>query len=222
MGQPNVEGSGAPDYRPGVPTFGEIVERTLALLERRRRVSHTALRLEFALDDATFAALREELVDVLGAADDDGRVPAARNGTTAERHAPPAPAPPDRDLVTVLLCDLAASAALDALDAEARAAITTRLHAICREVAARRRGHVQPSVSDGVAIFFGHRRAADDDALRAVRCGWEILRTLDGDRAGALRGAQTAVALARRSGAAGWERRAAATLTRVSGVAPVA
>lgn len=196
MDRPNVEGFGGPDYRPGVPSFGEIVERSLALLERRRRVSHTALRLEFALDDATFAALREELVDVLGAAEDDGRVLVTRNGAPARRDAaPPAPdarapavpGPPavagERDLVTVLLCDLAESPELDALGADERARITARLHAICGEVAARRRGRVQPWVSDGVAIFFGHPRAGDDDALRAVRCGWEILRTLDGARA---------------------------------------
>ena len=54
----------------------------------------------------------------------------------------------------------------------------TRFHAICGEVAGRLGGHVLPWVSDGVAIFFGHPRAQDDDALRAVRCGWEILRTL--------------------------------------------
>ena len=71
-----------------MPSFGEIVERSLALLNRRGRVSHTALRLEFGLDDATFAALREELVGVLGAADDDGRVLVARAGATAAGDAP--------------------------------------------------------------------------------------------------------------------------------------
>jgi len=162
------------------PTFGEIVERSLAVLERRRRVSHTALRLEFSLDDATFAALREELVVVLGAAADDGRILTARDAAAARAPAPagePAAGEP-RARITVLLCDLADGADLDALGADARAALTARLHAICGEVAARLRGHVQPWVSDGVAIFFGHPRAQDGDALRAVRCGWEILRTL--------------------------------------------
>ncbi|HEV2786318.1 MAG TPA: AAA family ATPase, partial [Solirubrobacteraceae bacterium] len=186
-----------------MPTFGEIVERSLALLERRRRVSHTALRLEFALDDTTFAALRDELVDVLGAADDDGRVLAARNGhAPTQEQSPPAPAPralpaeaaepvepaepagSSRELVTVLLCDLAETPALAALDAEARSVVTTRFATVCGEVAGRRRGHVQPWISDGVAIFFGHHGAQDDDALRAVRCGWEILRALDTARAG--------------------------------------
>ena len=211
MDQPNVEGAGGADYRAGVPSFGEIVERSLALLERRRRVSHTALRLEFRLDDATFAALRDELVDVLGAADDDGRVFSARASRDADaaqpEHAPPpappaaeSPAPepepeaapepaaeapeppaaadPEGDPLTVLLCDLVETAELLALDTDRRSAITTRVHAVCEEAARRQRGHVQPWISDGIAIFFGYQQAHDDDALRAVRSGWEILRTL--------------------------------------------
>ena len=186
MDQPNVEGSGPADYRAGVPTFGEIVERSLSLLERRQRVSHTALRLEFSLDDTTFAALREELVDVLGAADDDGRILTARNGhavatdsaAPAPRQPAPAAAATPREPITVLLCDLAETPELEALDHNDRAIVTARFHAICAEVAARLRGDVKPWVSDGVAIFFGHPHAQDEDALRAVRCGWEILRTL--------------------------------------------
>ena len=63
-----------------MPVFGEVVERSLDLLERRGRISHTALRLEFDLDEATLAALVDELVHVLGAADDDGRVLTGRAG----------------------------------------------------------------------------------------------------------------------------------------------
>jgi tetratricopeptide (TPR) repeat protein len=169
-----------------VPTFGDVVERSLALLTRRGRVSHTALRLEFDLDDATFAALRDELVTVLGAAEDDGQVLAARNGAASPAPAPASPAEvaaaAERADITVLLCDLARTPALEALGADARAVVSSRFHAICSEVAARLRGHVLPWVSDGVAIFFGHPRPQPDDALRAVRCGWEILRTLEGAR----------------------------------------
>ena len=183
MDQPNVEGAGGPDYRPGVPTFGEIVERSLALLARRRRVSHVALRLEFSLDDQTFAALRDELVDVLRAATDDGRIFTACGAAAPPAQQPLAAGPPaaeeaPRDPVTVLLCDLAETPELEALDPDDRAIVTARFHAICGEVAARLRGDVKPWISDGVAIFFGHPRPQDDDALRAVRCGWEILRTL--------------------------------------------
>ncbi len=182
-----------------MPPFGEIVERSLALLHRRGRVSHTALRLEFGLDDATFAALREELVAVLAAADDADGVLVARNGAKpaarapAPKRAPQRPAPADDDApapaaasagarISVLLCDLAETPALERLPAGDRAVVAARFHAICGEVAQRLGGHVLPWVCDGVAIFFGHPRPRDDDALRAVRCGWEILRTLEAAR----------------------------------------
>jgi tetratricopeptide (TPR) repeat protein len=177
-----------------MPSFGEIVERSLALLHRRGRVSHTALRLEFGLDDATLAALREELVAVLAAADDDDGVLVARDAAAPAAPAPPSafageratadePEPePGRRQISVLLCDIAETPQLEALDADARAVVGARFHAICGEVAGRLGGHVLPWVSDGVAIFFGHPRAQDDDALRAVRCGWEILRALEAAR----------------------------------------
>lgn len=196
MTRSGVESAGGAEYGPPVPTFGEIVERSLALLQRRGRVSHTALRLEFGLDDETFAALREELVAVLAAATDDDGVLVARAGVASAAASAAAPARvPERGpdsapvageapataarLISVLLCDLADTQALEALDSTARAVVGGRFHAICSEVARRLGGHVLPWVSDGVAIFFGHPRAQDDDALRAVRCGWEILRTLE-------------------------------------------
>jgi len=122
---------------------------------------------------------------VLAAADDADGVLVARRGELAPALAPgqaeslaePAAALADRQ-ISVLLCDLAESPALAALDGDARTTVAARFHAICSEVAQRLGGHVLPWVSDGVAIFFGHPRARDDDALRAVRCGWEILRTL--------------------------------------------
>ena len=175
-----------------MPSFGEIVERSLALLQRRGRVSHTALRLEFGLDDETFAALREELVAVLSAADDDGRVLVARAGaapaapppartrahaSTARRKTPRPPARPAHHRPA--LRSRRDAAALEALDADARTVVGARFHAICGEVA-------RPARRPRAAVGLRRRRdllrpsatRSDDDALRAVRCGWEILRTL--------------------------------------------
>ncbi len=167
-----------------MPTFGEVVERCVALIERRGRVSHTALRLEFRLDDETMAVLREELVEVLGVADDDGRVLTRRGLAPAQPADAPAPATADDDgeQVTVLLCDLATTPATEALEREALDVVIARFQAICHEVARRLDGHLQPWISDGVAVFFGHAHAHDDDAFRAVRCGWEIQRAIGAAR----------------------------------------
>jgi hypothetical protein len=186
--------------------FGDVVERSLDLLERRGRVSHTALRLEFDLDDATLAALVEELVDVLGAADDDGRVLTARAApapvpallstpapaTAIEAGARGAPAtaaaaggalaaapPPDGRAVAVLVCELVTTPPPESLGRAVRGTVTARVHAICDEVARRFDAHAQPWVGDGVAIFLGHPRPHGDAAQRSVRCGWELMRAID-------------------------------------------
>jgi hypothetical protein len=198
-----------------MPVFGEVVERSLDLLERRGRVSHTALRLEFDLDAATLAALVEELVDVLGAADDDGRVLTTRAETapaSAPARAPagapapasaiapgdaPAPAtaptaggapaapPPGDRAVAVLVCELVTTPPPEALDRAARGVASAHVHAICDEVARRFDAHAQPWVGDGVAILFGHPRPHGDEAQRAARCGWELMHAIDA-AAGAL------------------------------------
>ena len=54
--------------------FSVALDRAIALLKRRRRVSRRALQLELELDDETLDLLREELVDVLRVADDIGGV----------------------------------------------------------------------------------------------------------------------------------------------------
>jgi len=55
--------------------FFELVNQVMALLQREGRVSYRALKLEFALNDETLEALKEELIDIKGlAADKDGKV----------------------------------------------------------------------------------------------------------------------------------------------------
>jgi class 3 adenylate cyclase len=124
---------------------------------------------------------------VLAFAADDGRVlsldppnPAASRPKELWSAMPATtrPQPEAHGSLTVVLCDIVATPAALELSANARGALSARVHAICNEVARRLRGHVQLWVGDGVAILFGHPRAHEDDALRAARCAWEILRTV--------------------------------------------
>ena len=94
-----------------------------------------------------------------------------------------APVPSAADVgVAVLLCELVFTPPPEALERDARSATTSRVHAICDEVARRFDAHAQPGVGDGVAIFFGHPRPHGDEAQRAVRCGWELVRAIDAAR----------------------------------------
>src|SRR5215471_13939974 len=54
--------------------FYEVLERVLALLQRHRRVSYRALKVQFALDDERLDLLKEELLYAqYPIADDNGR-----------------------------------------------------------------------------------------------------------------------------------------------------
>ena len=152
--------------------FGSAVERAIALLEHRGRVSQRALRLELCLDEETFEVLRDELVDVLGAAEDVG-------GVLVHRGAAPPSEQIERRLLTVLMCDLVASTPLaQRLDPEDLSAVMRRYSEICNEVIARHDGHISSWIGDGVTVLFGYPRAEEDDAVRAVRCGHELTQAI--------------------------------------------
>ena len=55
--------------------FYEIVDQVTALLRSRGRLSYRALTVEFALDDDSLAALKEELIEAQEVAvDKDGKI----------------------------------------------------------------------------------------------------------------------------------------------------
>ena len=54
--------------------FSEVVEQAGALLQRKGRMTYRALKLEFALDEEHFEALKEELLYAHSqVTDDEGR-----------------------------------------------------------------------------------------------------------------------------------------------------
>ena len=150
--------------------FSTAVDRAIALLQRRGRVSRRTLQLELELDDETFDVLREELVDVLRVADETGGV-LVRRGMDPEQI--------ERRLLTVVMCDLVASTLLsEALDAEDLSTVMRRYHHVCNEVIARSGGHVATWAGDGVTVLYGYPVAAEDDAVRAVRCACELVQAI--------------------------------------------
>jgi class 3 adenylate cyclase/predicted ATPase len=150
--------------------FDDAVEGALDILQRRSRVSYDALRRQFDLDDEGIAALRRELVDVLEAADDlRGEMLVAK---TRDPRA-------ERRQLTVLAADLVGSTALSMrLDPEDLRELMHVYQTTCTRTIERLGGHVATWQGDGVFVLFGYPRAGEDDAVRAVRCGWEIVADL--------------------------------------------
>jgi len=78
--------------------------------------------------------------------------------------------------LTVQFIDLVGSTTLSAqLDPEDYHGWVVAYQAACRQVIARYEGHIAQYLGDGVLVYFGYPAAHDEDAVRAVRSGLEIV-----------------------------------------------
>src|SRR5215467_11375571 len=185
--------------------FYEVLERVLELLQRHRRVSYRALKVQFALDDDHLDLLKEELIDIQHVArDQDGRmlvwtgeaspspeptsVQSAQHEVRLEDQrtlveAPPAePRSPEaeRRQLTVMFCDLVDSTRLSAqLDPEDYREMVRAYQQVCSEVITRFDGHIAQLLGDGLLVYFGYPQAHEDDPHRAVRTGLGILTAME-------------------------------------------
>src|SRR5262250_986759 len=184
--------------------FYEVLERVLELLQRHRRVSYRALKVQFDLDDDCLDLLKEELIDIQHVArDQDGRMlvwtgeasttpaptivqSAQQEVTPAIQPTPAAPPPyeppsPDaeRRQLTVMFCDLVDSTKLSSqLDPEDYREVVRAYQRVCTDVISRFHGHIAQLLGDGLLVYFGYPQAHEDDPQRAVRAGLGILAAL--------------------------------------------
>jgi class 3 adenylate cyclase/predicted ATPase len=185
-------------------TFDEILAQIIELLQRQGRVSYSALKRRFDLDDDYLNDLKDELLYVHPVRDDDGRgliwtgdmaggqavapqpaqttQPPAVPAQPASQVAPLSPAPPpdaERRQLTVMFCDLVDSTRLSSqLDPEDYREVVRTYQQVCTEVIQRYEGHIAQLLGDGLLIYFGYPHAHEDDAQRAVRTGLGILDAL--------------------------------------------
>src|SRR5439155_26319392 len=175
--------------------FEEILDQALAMLQRRRRVTYSTLRLQFQLDDEQLAAVKDELlysqphvVDDAGRGlvwtGDPGSAPAAPSARAEiPERVPLAYTPPyltekiltsrsalegERKQVTVLFADLKGSMELLAErdPEEARQILDPVLEHMMAAVH-RYEGTVNQVMGDGIMALFGAPLAHEDHAVRA-------------------------------------------------------
>ena len=186
--------------------FYDLVDKVVALLHRRGRLSYRALKLEFDLTDESIDALKFEIIEVQGlAVDQEGTLlvwkgagpPSAavappqdaqplappRTGTTEPpARAGPAPATDrqaERRQLTVLFCDLVGSTALSAeLDPEELREVLDDYQTVCARLIERFGGVIARQVGDGLLVNFGYPQAYEDDAGRGVRAGLAIVAAM--------------------------------------------
>src|SRR5215475_2629030 len=183
--------------------FYEVLERVLALLQRHRRVSYRALKVQFELDDDRLDLLKEELLYAqYPIADDSGRglvwtgelggvqeaaprqstpQPAAQQNQPIQAEPPTEHRSPDaeRRQLTVMFCDLVDSTKLSSqLDPEDYREMVRAYQRVCSEVITRFDGPIAQLLGDGLLVYFGYPQAHEDDPQRAVRTGLGILAAL--------------------------------------------
>ena len=185
-------------------TFDEILAQIIDLLKRQGRVSYSALKRRFDLNDDYLNDLKDELLFAHPVVDEDnrglvwtgetasGQEVASRLAQTTpqpvaqEQPAPlveprPTAPPPDaeRRQLTVMFCDLVDSTKLSSqLDPEDYRDMVRAYQSACTEVITRFDGHIAQLLGDGLLVYFGYPHAHEDDAQRAVRTGLGILAAM--------------------------------------------
>ncbi len=161
-------------------TFEEILDQTIAMLQRRGRVTYSTLKLQFTLDHEQLAALKDELLySQPHVVDDAGRGLVWTGGTDPPQDLTPSPQPPplsaippdqtaqgtlpaaerttpdaERRQLTVLFCDLVDSTALSShLDPEDLREVIRAYQTTCAEVIQRFEGHIAQYLGDGLLVY---------------------------------------------------------------------
>ena len=148
--------------------FVTVVDQAIALLRQRGRLTYRTLQLQFQLDDAHLAALKDELIEGQRlAVDEAGRVlvwtgdtatpvsPAAPASVPAPPPAASAPPEAERRQLTVLFCDLVDSTVLATqLDPEDLREVVRAYQETCAKVIARYEGHIAQYLGDGLLVYF--------------------------------------------------------------------
>ena len=178
-------------------SFLETIEQARAFLERNGRVSLSALKLEFDLDDARLESLIEELVDIQQVAAREGKAlswvgsvhtesstqqprPRATPAASSEPAAARQPAAAEHRHLTVMFCDLVGSTDLSQrLGAEDLRNVVRAYQESASSVIERYAGHIAQYLGDGLLVYFGYPQAHEEDAERAIRAGRDVLRSLE-------------------------------------------
>src|SRR5437867_8495690 len=174
-------------------TFDEILAQIIDLLKRQGRVSYSALKRRFDLNDDYLNDLKDELLYVHPVRDDEGRgllwtgdmasgqeiashLTQPRPQPAAQAQQSPQAPEAERRQLTVMFCDLVDSTKLSSqLDPEEYRDVVRVYQKVCSEVITQFDGHVAQLLGDGLLVYFGYPHAHEDDAQRAVRTGLGIL-----------------------------------------------
>jgi class 3 adenylate cyclase/tetratricopeptide (TPR) repeat protein len=165
----------------------DLIDKAVAILERRGKISVSALKLGLSVDDEVIAVIRDELVDVLGVAEDrNGKVliyvgESAEEDGASEQSRAAGEDLAERRVLTVMFCDLVGSTKLSTqLDSEDLRDVFARYQKLASDAIVSMDGYVAQYLGDGILAYFGYPRVHESDAARAVRTGLQVIDKLAG------------------------------------------
>src|SRR5713101_6617825 len=180
-------------------TFDEVLEQVRELVQSKGRAAYRALKRRVDLDDEYLEDRKAELIEAEHVArDEDGKVLVWTGkgteeesgnrgiGESGKKQTHPSDArlstldsrrdAGERRQLTVQFIDLVGSTTLSQqLDPEDYHGRVVAYQAACRQVIARYEGHIAQYLGDGVLVYFGYPAAHDEDAVRAVHSGLDIV-----------------------------------------------
>ncbi|MFO1119301.1 MAG: adenylate/guanylate cyclase domain-containing protein [Rhodospirillales bacterium] len=122
---------------------------------------------------------RKKLLRAIRNLDDPGAAEALRAHGPNEPRPQTRPTPAERRQLTVMFCDMVGSTALSLkLDPEDMLEVLQRYQRTCAGLVAEFGGSVAQYLGDGILAYFGHPRAHEDDAERAVRAALAIVEAM--------------------------------------------
>lgn len=155
--------------------FDASIDRARTILEGEGRVSHRALKRKLQIGDDLFEDIRVELVKAKRwAIEENGETLVWRTKQKDETRVEP-----ERRQLSVMFCDLVGSTKLsEQLGSEDYLDLLNRYQNACAEKTQRYEGHIAQFLGDGLVVYFGYPHSHDDDAVRAVQAGLDILNKL--------------------------------------------
>lgn len=160
-----------------VRAAGPTTRIAASLIDARRGVRLWSDRFDAELGGASLFDLQDELGReiVRGVSEALGVVAPVEGGL-----APSTPLTPERRQVTVMQCQLASAAAINAkLDPEDAFDTLRAFQRAVTNAVTRYSGHVARQSGDSVLAYFGYPQAHEDDAERCLRAGLDALQRVE-------------------------------------------
>lgn len=182
-------------------SFYELLDKTIELLERHRRISYRALKLELGVDDEQLEALKEEIIYARRLATDEGDHVLVYRGMNQPETVPQPRSPlvhtpshlvdkilqsraaleGERKHVTVLFADIKGSTELiQSLDPEDARRILDPALELMMDAVHQFEGTVNQVLGDGIMALFGAPLAHEDHALRACYAALQMQASMFG------------------------------------------